>query len=99
MLHRRHGLAASIFCLAGRLVADELLACDRMLTLGEPLELVFADLRDEAPPPRELPVPDAANLIAFRVVVLARVLEFIRVIATRLVRAQRLRDREHGPSY
>ena len=46
-------------------MTDELLAGDRMLTLGEPLELVFADLADEAPPLRELPVPDAANLIAF----------------------------------
>ena len=76
-------------------MADELLAGDRMLALGQPLELVFADLADEAPPLRELAVPDAANLIAFGVVVLARVLELLGVVAPRLSRAQRLGDREH----
>ncbi len=51
-------------------MTDELLARDRMLPLSQPLELVFANLADKAPLIRELSVPDAANLIAFRVVVL-----------------------------
>ena len=76
-------------------MADELLAGDRLLALGEPLELVFADLADEAPPLCELSVPDAANLVGFRVVVLARVLKLLGVVAPRLSRAQRLRDRQH----
>ncbi len=95
MLHRSHGLAAGISRLAGGLMANELLASDRMLALGEALELFFADFAHEAPAVRELSAPDAANLIAFRVVVLARVLEFLRVVAPRLARTQRLGDCEH----
>ena len=79
------------------MMADELLAGDRMLAVGEPLKLVFANFADEAPAVRELSVPDAANLIVFRVVVLSRVLEFLGVVAPRLARAQGFGDREHQP--
>ena len=75
---------------------DQRLAGDRMLALGKPFELVFANVAGEPPPLRELAVPDAANQIALGVVVVAGVLKLLGVIAACLSRAERLRDREHG---
>jgi hypothetical protein len=44
MLHRRHGLTASVFRLTGGLTAHELLARCRILVLGKLLKVFFADL-------------------------------------------------------
>lgn len=66
MLHRGHGLAAGTSRLAGGVMANQLFAGDRMLPLGEPLELLFADSADEARAVRELSAPDAANLMSGR---------------------------------
>ncbi len=76
-------------------MADQLLAREWMLAVGKPLEVFFTNFSDEPLEMRQLAVPDAANQIAFRVVVLARVLKLLGVMAARLSRAQRLRDREH----
>jgi len=99
MLHRRHGVTARVLRVASRLMADQRLAGDRMLALGKPFELVFAHVADEPPPLGELAVPDAANHIALRVVVVAGVLKLLGVIAACLSRAERLRDREHCIRY
>ena len=96
MLHRRDGFAASVLRLTGGLVADQLFARDRMLALGEPLEVLLTNLAGQTPPVREVSVPLATNQIPFAVVVLTRVLEFFFVITAGLSGAQRLRDREHG---
>ena len=76
-------------------MADELLAGDRMLPLGKPLEVIFPNLPDDAPAIREFAIPHAANDIGFGVVVLARVLKFFLVVPPRLARTQWLGDREH----
>ncbi len=70
-------------------MADELLTRDRMLALGEPLEVFLPDLATETPLTGELSMPRAANQLAFAVVVLARVLKFVGVIAARLSRWER----------
>src|SRR5688572_8093050 len=96
MLHRRDSLAAGVFRLTRGLMADELSTRNRMLTFGEPLEVLLPNFASETPAAGELAMPHAANHPAFAVVVLARVLEFLLVITARLPCAQRLRDREHG---
>lgn len=53
---------------------DEWLTGRRMLALGEPPEVFFADLAGETPAMRQLAIPHAANHIAFGVVVLPGVL-------------------------
>src|SRR5258705_676078 len=95
MLHRRHRVAAGVPRLMGGLMTDELLAGDRMLAVGYPFEMFFADFAGESPAVRQLAIPAAANHLAPGVVVLARVLEFFLVVSARLARAQRLRDSEH----
>src|SRR5262249_51808415 len=95
MLHRRHTLAAPVRRLARGLMADELLAGDGMLALGESLEVLFPDCSGETPADGKVAIPHAANHVAFRVVVLARVLKLFLVVAARLARAQRLGDRQH----
>ena len=64
------------------------LAENKVCYVGDHVALVVAETLAQA--------KDAANLIDFGVVVLARVLKLLGVIALRLSRAQRLRDREHG---
>ena len=59
-------------------MADQLLAREWMLAVGKPLEVFFTNFSDEPLEMRQLAVPDAANQIAFRVVVLARVLKLLR---------------------
>ena len=87
VLHRRHGVTAGVLRLASRLMADQLLAGDRMLALGKPFELVFTHVAGEPPPLGELAMPDAANHIAFGVIVVAGVLKLLGVIAACLSRA------------
>src|SRR5262245_35503824 len=98
MLHRRRPLTTRVCRLASCLMTNELLACDRMLTFIEPLKMLFADLSAEAPAGSELARPHAANHLAFRVVVLTRVLEFFGVVTLRLARAEGLGDGQHEPA-
>src|SRR4029453_14070774 len=67
-----------------------------MFPRREPLKVLLTNLADQPPPICELSVPHAANHVAFAVIVLARVLEFLFVIAPGLAPAQRLGKRGHG---
>ena len=49
MLHRRDGVSARVLRLTSGLMADELLTRDRMLALGEPLEVFLPDLATPRP--------------------------------------------------
>jgi hypothetical protein len=93
--HRRHDLAARVRIAAGRAVAHEGLAGERVLAFGQSCKLVVEDFAVQAPLPGELAVPATANLVGGRVVVLVRITEFVRVIRARLGGAQRLRDGQH----
>jgi hypothetical protein len=66
MGHRRHGLAVCIGVRLGSLRSDERLARTRMLTVGEPLELIRMHIAGQSPQPRELTVPLSATNSAQR---------------------------------
>src|SRR5579871_664666 len=95
MFHRRRGLAKGSGRLAPRLMPDELLASRRMLTLSEPQKLFIAHFADETQFRCELAVPDASDALAFRVVVLTAVPEFLGMVAPCLSGAEWLRQRQH----
>src|SRR5260370_35052055 len=69
--HRAYFLAAPVHIFSGCLVADELLASDRVLSFGEPLEMFLAHFSAQSPFLRKPSVPLPANLVSFGVVVLA----------------------------
>ena len=68
---------------------------ERVLAIGETLEVSLLDRTHEPPLGRQPPVPLAADLVAVRVVVRAGVGEFLRVIGVHLRGAERLGDRHH----
>src|SRR5260370_39128198 len=71
VFHRAYFLAAPVHIFSGCLVADELLASDRVLSFGEPLEMFLAHFSAQSPFLRKPSVPLPANLVSFGVVVLA----------------------------
>src|SRR5216683_417753 len=87
VFHRAYFLAAPVHVFSRRLVANELLASDRVLASREPLEMFLAHFSAQSPFLRELSVPLTTNLLRFRVVVFSRVGELFRVIRLRLTRA------------
>src|SRR5438128_10807849 len=95
MFHRRNGLAPRVGRDARRLMADERLTGDRVLSVAEPLKVFFTDVAGQSPLGGERPVPLADDPLAFSVVVLANVLELFRVIPPRLSCAQWPGDRQH----
>src|SRR5258708_28258665 len=66
-----------------------------MLSFGEPLEMLFANLTAQSPLLGEPSVPLPANLLLFGVIVLARVAKLFCVIRLCLACAQWLRDCQH----
>src|SRR6266851_643613 len=93
--HRAYFLSAPVHIFSGCLVADELLASDRVLPFGEPLEMFLAHFSAQSPFLRKPSMPLSANLLRFGVVVLPRVAKLFCVIRLRLSCAQRFRDRQH----
>ena len=80
MFHRAYFFAAPVHIFSRRLVADELLASDRVLAFGEPLEMFLLRPLRALPILGEPSVPLAAYPVAFGVVVLAGVAELFRMI-------------------
>src|SRR5216683_974127 len=95
VFHRAYFLAPPVHVFSGRLVADELFACDRLLPFAKPMKVLLADLTAQSPLLREPSVPLPANLVCFGVVVLSRVAKLFRVIRLCLACAQWLRDCQH----
>ncbi len=97
MGHRLHGLAVFIGVRLGS-SGDRTSGSPvtRMLTVGEPLELIRTHLPGESPLARELTVPLPADLVALGVVVVAGVAELLRVVRVDLRGAERFGDRDHG---
>ncbi len=95
MLHRVDGWATRADLPVSRLYSHELITGEWMLPLGETCELRFVDRAGESPLRRQPPIPLAKDLLAFAVVVLARVAELLAMIPLRLSGAQRLRHRHH----
>src|SRR6266481_9387485 len=73
VFHRAYFLAAPVHVFSGRLVADELLARDRMLSFAKPLKVLLAYFSAQSPFLREPSVPFPTNLVCFGVVVLTSV--------------------------
>src|SRR5579864_8572563 len=96
MLHGVHGLTLGIDHHVRGLVPDERLVRDWMATLREALKVLLADGAGEPPLLRKSAVPLALNLLASRVVVVARVTELLGVIVGHLARTKRPGDRQHG---
>ena len=80
MRHGRDRLAVLVGIGAGRLVLDQRRTRERMLAVGQPLELGLLDRTHEPPLGRQTPVPLAPDLVGVGVVVRPRVREFLRVI-------------------
>src|SRR5216683_1217081 len=97
--HRAYFLAAPVHIFSGCLVADELLASDRVLAFREQLEVFFTNLAAQSPLFGELSVPLPTNLLGFGVVVLAGIAKLFRVIRLCLTCAQWFRDRQHVLAY
>src|SRR5690349_4576893 len=95
MLHCFDLLAFFIEVLPCGLVTDELLACDRMLSFTEAVELLFTNLSFEAPFVGQSSVPLASYPFALRVVIRTRVAELFRMVGACLSGAQRLGNCQH----
>src|SRR5216683_27869 len=95
VFHRAYFLAPPVHVFSGRLVADELFACDRLLPFAKPMKVLLADLTAQSPLFGKPSVPLPVNLLPFGVVVLSRVAKLFRVIRLCLACAQRLRDCQH----
>ena len=78
------------------LMPHQLLTGEGMLSFGQSLEVLVADLADQSPFRGELTVPRARNVVPLRVVVLAPVLELPGVVLMRLACAEWLREGQHG---
>src|SRR5215469_8317327 len=96
VLHRSYFLAVVVHIFPCGFVADELLACDRMLAFGEPLKVLLMHFTLEPPLLGKSPVPLAVYLVALRVIVLAGVRELFGVIRLGLACTQGIRDGQHG---
>ena len=83
---------------ARRLVLNELLTSERMLTVRESRKMSFLDVTAEAPLHGQAAMPRPGDLTAVGVVVVARVGEFFGVIRARLGAAEWLGNRQHRES-
>jgi hypothetical protein len=95
VLHRSYFLTLLVNVFSRRFVADELLTCDGMLALREPLEVFLADGAAQSPLLGEFPMPFPAYLVAFCVVILASVAELLRVVCLRLACTQGIGNGQH----
>src|SRR6266566_1330418 len=90
MFHRADFLAPPVHVFSGGLVADELFGSDRVLSFGEPLEMLLAHFSAQSPLFGKPSVPLPANLFRFGVVVLTCIAKLFCMIRLCLTRAQRL---------
>src|SRR5262249_39360709 len=90
MRDSRDCLAALVRVCASGLMLDERRARQWMLAVCESLKLVFLDAASHAPVRGQTSIPLAPDLVRGRVVVGARVCEFLRVIRADLGGAERL---------
>jgi len=90
VLHRAHRVALRVHILARRLMPYQLLACLRVLPLGQTRELLLLHFTAQAPASAKLTLPLAAHTLAFRVVVLPGVGELFFVVRLRLAGTDRL---------
>src|SRR2546426_876705 len=67
-----------------------------MLALGQPRELERGDRSGQAPLVGQATVPGAQHLALLAVIGLLRARELTGVVALRLTRAERFRDRQHS---
>ena len=95
VLHRAHRFAALVHVFARGLVAHQLFARQRMLPVGEALEVLLLHFTVQAPLCGEFAVPLAAYPVALGVVVLLGVGELFFVIRLRLAGTQRFGDGQH----
>src|SRR3989442_14552921 len=70
-----------------------------MLALGQPRELERGDRSGQAPLVGQTTVPGADHLALLAVIGLLRARELAGVVALRLTRAERFRDRQHAGGY
>ena len=88
VFHRTYFLSAPVHVFSRRLMAHELLAGHRMLAFGESCKVFLPHFAAQSPLFGQSAVPLASYLVASRVVVLAGVGKFFRVIRLCLARTQ-----------
>src|SRR5439155_17823619 len=91
-----HGVASRVGRVARGLLTHQRFAGDRVLALGEPLELLVAHLALQPPIRREPAMPRAPDRVATGVVVIARVDELVRMVPIGLRGTEWLGDGQHG---
>jgi hypothetical protein len=96
MLHRLDRLTRFVDVLAGRLVPHQGFAGVRVVTLGQPLELILPDLSAESLFVREPSLPLAANNVVLVVVGLFGAGELLSVIRLGLACTQWFGDGQQG---
>src|ERR1700686_3689703 len=80
MFHRAYFFPAPVHVLSGGLVADELVARDRVLPFREPLEVLFTNLAAQPPLLGEFAMPFASDSLASVLVVPPPIAEPFRLI-------------------
>ena len=95
MLHRSDRYAALIDVLPCRLVADQLLVRNRVLSVGQARELLPLHFTVQAPLIGEHTVPLAAYCAVLRVIICLPVGEFLSVVGLSLRCTQWFRNSQH----
>src|SRR5580700_3335629 len=95
VLHRLDCIAVLVHIFSRRLIANQLLAGNRLMAITEPPKLFLLYSTTQSPFLGQLPVPPAAYPVAFAVVVLLRVAELLLMIGVGLTCTERLGNSEH----